>query len=32
MTGMWWKCPLAFVVGGVLAGALVTWISGYWLS
>lgn len=32
MTGKWWKYPLSFAVGGVLAGVLVSWVSGYWIS
>lgn len=31
MTGMWWKGPLAFIVGGLVTGVFVTWISGLWL-
>lgn len=32
MTGMWWKGPIAFIVGGAIAGVLVSWLSGYWIS
>ena len=32
MTGMWWKGPLAFVAGGLIAGVAVTLLSGMWLS
>ncbi len=31
MTGIWWKAPLSFIIGGIVAGFLVTIVSEWWM-